>query len=274
MAHRIARTCLLSICLAIVAGSHSQSATAQADSEPPPPGILAEVELPPLGIAGDKAKPPSLDPSGTSGKKYARPEVPDSPYCKRIHAARVLLWASSNMTPPLKLGKEVAKMRKGLKLTPKSLETRFPIPPNEKAEAQLKMRVLLVNQSIARVIASMEDALEALKTVEEVKEQRPPRWQANHALIRAALLLRIAHLEEHSLALGNLRKEPPPHAKGDRAWQLKASDKIHDFSAKKRVKEATEILKQLRKDHPATIWEQQAEHLGREILGVEWEVVK
>jgi hypothetical protein len=274
MSNRIAKGCLLTAWLALFSGSAGQSAALLDAEEPPPPGILQEIVLPPLGLASEKASEPSLDLKGTGGKKYARPEEPDSPYCKAIQAARVLLWAFSTETTPKHLVKDVARTRKEMKLTPKSLETRFAIPTNPRAETQLKMRVLAVNQSIARVVARMEDGLEALKSVEEVQEKRPVRWQANLALERASLLLRIAHLEEHSLALGSLRKEFPPHGKNDRAWQLKASDKLIDFTAKKRVKEAHQMLKQLRKDYPGTVWDQQAEHVGRTMLGVEWAAVK
>jgi hypothetical protein len=273
MSIRIARGCLLAAALALLGGSVSRSAPRE-DGEPPPPGILQEIALPPVGLPGAKAKEPDFDLKGTSGKKYADKENPQSRYCKAIHLGRVVLWASSTLAPPKRLGMDVLKMRKELKLTPRSLEHRFVIPVNARAEMQLKARALVVSQSIARVMARMEDALEELKGSEEEAGKRPLRWQANHALVRSALLLRIAHLEEFSLALGSLRKELPPHGKDDRAWQLKATATIHDISARKRVKEAVQLLKQLRTEHAGTAWDQQAEHLGRAMLGVEWEAVK
>jgi hypothetical protein len=227
-----------------------------------------------VGLPGPKAKEPNFDLKGTSGKKYADRENPESRYCRAFHTGRVLLWASSPVMPPRPLAMEVFKMRRELKLSPRSLEHRFAIPANARAEMQLKARALVVSQSIARVVARMEDALEELKGSEEEAVKRPPRWQANHALVRAALLLRIAHLEEFSLALGSLRKELPSHGKDDRAWQLKATATIHDISARKRVKEAVQLLKQLRTEHAGTVWDHQAEHLGRTMLGVEWEAVR
>jgi hypothetical protein len=250
------------------------SATAGGDSERPPAGVLQDVALPPLGLAGTRTKEPEFGLKGTSGKKYGSKEDPDSPHGKALHTARVLLWASSTVTPPARLAKDVAKMRKELKLNPKTLETRFAIPTNPKLEAQLKNRVLAANQSLARVVARMEDALEEMNKLAENESKWPPRWRANFALVRASLLLRIAHLEEWSLALGTLRKELPPHGKDDRAWQLTASATIHDVTARKRIKEARQVLKQLQKDNRGTVWEKQAEHIGQTMLGVEWEAVK
>ncbi len=257
-----------------LAPAAGRSAPAGDDGAPPPPGVLLDVALPPLGLASTKVKEPVLDIKGTSGKKYARKEDPDSLPGKALHTARVLLWTSSTVTPPVRLAKDVAKMRKELKLALKSLETRIAIPANPKMEAQLKNRVLAVNQSLARVVARMEDALEEMNKLAAYESKWPPRWRANFGLVRASLLLRIAHLEEWSLALGTLRKELPPHGKDDRAWQLTASTAIHDITAKKRIKEARQVLKQLQKDHPGTAWQQQAEHIGQTMLGVEWEAAK
>jgi hypothetical protein len=274
MTSHTARGCLLACCLALLACSSAQSLAAGDDGEPPPPGILEEVTLPPAGLSGAKAKEPVLDLKGTSGKKYVDREDPQSAYCKAIQTARVLLWASSTVLAPKRLAKDVSKMKKELKLNPNFLEARFLIPRNPKAEPVFKERVLAVNQSIARVVARMEDVLEELKGFEGDEKSRPPRWQANLALVRASLMLRTAHLEDFSLALGSLRKEFPPHGKEDRAWRLKPSGRVLDFSARKRAKEAFQLLKQLRQDHPGTVWDQQAEHFCRTMLGVEWEAVK
>jgi hypothetical protein len=241
---------------------------------PAPTGLLLEVSLPPLAMTFEKTNVPPLDLKGGIGKTYADKADPDSRYCQAIHGARVLLWASAQVAPPKPLAADVIKLRKELKLQPALLRTRFDIPKTPANERQLKAQSLAANQAVARIMARMEDSLEELNKVAQDEKEGPARWRANHALIQASLLLRMSVLDEYSLALGNLRKELPTHGEDDRAWKLKATEDIHDLAARKRVKEARRLLEKLRKDHPDTVWDQQAGRLGRTVLGAAWEAVK
>jgi alpha-glucosidase len=271
MSSCLAERALLAVGLALVVLCAVEAAPVPPKDPAIPPKLLVELAVPPLGLPQtDKTK--SAAPLEV---KSGDADEPDSSFKKTVRHAQVVLWASTTATPPKPLLDQVRKLHKQMKVPPAALQGRYAIPAaGPIAERRFKAQVLAHSQAIARLIALLEDTLEEMNKIETDRDKQSPRWQANHALMRGCLLVRLGHLENYSLALGILRKEFPPHdPKRHRGWRLVPSASIHDSSSKKHIKLAQQILGRLSRDHSGTVWEQQAKQAMRTPAGTQWEAV-
>jgi hypothetical protein len=259
------------------------AALAPAPAEAPAVGqkLLVEVAIPSLGFAeADQTKQPPVDLKGTNLKTYPDSDDAKSAYQNAVRQAQVLLWATTTATPPPALQARVLKVRKELKVPPPVLKGRYLIPsakqPKQLAnkEKQLKAQVLNDAHHLARMTAALEEMLESLDKVEIDSTRQTPRWQANYALVRGSLMLRLCYLEDHELLLGAMRKDFPPHGKGDTAWLLRPAEELRDSGGRKRLKKAQSILAILMDERRGTVWERVAERARRTRLGTEWQAVR
>jgi hypothetical protein len=157
-----------------------------------------------------------------------------------------------------------------MKITPGMLQSSFIAPRNPGQEKGAKERMLVNLRDVARAIARLESAQEALEAVADQKAKECPRWQAHHALMSVALSMRICHLNEYSNSLGAARKEYPPRDATKKGWRLDASEPLLDPTTKKTYRQVTKQLDELTKAYAGTAWAQVAETLKKTPLSVIW----
>jgi hypothetical protein len=178
------------------------------------------------------------------------------------------------MAPSKQLTGPVGQARKRLRGAPMRLG-KVPVPTTPVAERRLREQMLNANKQIARMVAQLEEVVDDLKEVQQLREKECLRWQANHDLVLAWTQQRIVHFEEQALALGIMRKEQPPCDRTRHTgWQLVAVENLRDSSVKKRAREAEKLLDRLIEEHPDTVWAELAQKAQRTPLSVEWHAVK
>jgi hypothetical protein len=190
-----------------------------------------------------------------------------------VRKAQLLLWASSPAPAPKQLEKEVAKLRKSLKQEPSPLRVRVPVPLNAKSELPLRNQLMKSMQDLARMISALEESVEALKELTESRDSEPLRVQAQLDFMLASTYTRLAYLEEHATALGQMRKEFPPRSDKDRNWVLVTKSTVRDSASKKYVKAAKVLFHRVMLEHPVTVWETLAQQALDVDVGVSWRSV-
>jgi hypothetical protein len=263
--------------------------TALAVAGPQEDQLRDEVSLPPLGQGPWAVK---LDFTSTPmGGKYADPGVPVAEFRKAVRDARILLWASSSGTPPREIQSEVAAIRKtmvvpvvamgkgrpivgkggkGMGSTP-LLRSSYLAPGNPAQEKQMKEGLVATNREVARLISRLEQAQEELERLYEMRARECLRWQAHHALTSAAISLRICHLNEYALALGQMRKEfPDRDPSKHKGWRLEPAEAMQDPASKKILRATIKQLEEISKSHPGTVWDQTAAGLVKTPLSITW----
>jgi hypothetical protein len=237
--------------------------------------LLREVALPPLGLTQPGQVVTAVRLGNTLPMKYADKGLPQARLRKVVGEVQILLWSVSPAATPRELRLSVENLRKRRKLSPTTLVGRVPIATGVIAEAQVREQVLRTSKDLARMMALLENALEEITSVEDLRDKECPRWQAHYDLLRVWLMAQMAHVDEHVLALGTIRKEFPPYdPREHKAWQLMPAEKLSDVEAKKRVKISAKLFQQLQRDHPNTIWATLAERARRAPLGVYWQPVR
>jgi hypothetical protein len=263
---------IVSALLASVAVAGQGKARPELDDPAPMFQLVLETTLPPLGAfdpAKDKVVVPKI--GRTDLKAYADDgDKKGAEAREQVAKARALLWAVTLAPAPKAYAAEVAKERKALNTAATLALSYVAIPRDAKAEAGLKKRVAAAGMSLARIVSRIERDLDALAELQEKRDDYGPRLRAHLDLVHAALILRLAHLEEFGNALGTMRKESPPSEAKDKWYRLAARDRVGDASAKKLVREAGKRLQRLEKEHPGTIWEAAAEQMKKTALGAEW----
>jgi hypothetical protein len=146
-------------------------------------------------------------------------------------------------------------------------------------EAAFKQKILQLQKSPdgpARAQLQLMEALEELRQAGEERDKEPSkRWQANYDYILARLLTRLAYVNEHNYALGQLRRELPPR---DRAihngWRLASQEKLESGKdARDQARDAQALLLKLVKEHPGTPWALLAKRERVTALGLRWEPI-
>lgn len=226
-----------------------------------------EVALPPLGVADEVLR---LDFKAVDAK-YADRRPGDAALRKAVRDAQVLLWAGSPVAPPAALKAAVTAARKKQAIPAALLTTRYVAPKGGPMTNRFKDQLLATNRDIARLTAAMEQQLEDLQGRSEARDKECPRWQAHYDLVTALLMLRLAYLQEHATALGDLRKEFPDRDPAKhKGWQLEPAEGLRDPAGKKLAKAAKKTLEQLGRDHDGTPWAKAAKAAEGTVLSVTW----
>ena len=266
ISRRILTTALLSIL-----GGSLLAAPVPVRPEKPDEKLLEEVSVPPPGFAA--ARRPStlkIDLGKTSQSTYADAGTPQKKFRDAVRETQLFLWATSPALPPAALQTQVRALRLRVAF-PAPLRTSWVIPTNPAAERMFKVVVLGAARDQARLISQIEQQIERLDEVAGLREKECKRWRANYDLVRAWLLLRVIHLEEVSLALGQVRKELPNHdPKKDKTLVLTPRDQLHDAAARKMTRHAEKALDAIMHDYPDTVWADLASRNRVRSLGVEW----
>jgi hypothetical protein len=285
--------------VSFLSGQDAENGSVADRSERPPTSLT----LPPAPVAKAAEKlvknvlaevgTPAVKPSHeTDNMKYEalppfKPEVlakydsegeEGSPFHKAVHNARVVLWAVSHgRGEPAELQADVARVRGMLKnanldvvldVLERGIRARGPAQEN-----QLKMEILEFERNVARIMGRLNEALEDMKAVAQMRDSEPLRWQANYDFTLARLEAQIAFLYEFQSMLGQMRKEfPPRDPKLHGGWRLAAAPNLQgDSAGKKLAKDSRKILEKIAKDHAGTPWEVLAKREKLTALGLEWQ---
>ncbi|MGL4551823.1 MAG: hypothetical protein ACRC33_11610 [Gemmataceae bacterium] len=190
---------------------------------------------------------------------------------RAAHEAQVLLWASSAETPPSRLRAEVLKARAKHGIPAGLLKAQYAAPKTVPMTNAFKAGLFATNRELARLSAKLEQQVEALEALADAREKGSPRWQANADWLTACLLLRLAHLDEFALQIGEMRKEFPDRDPAKhRGWRLEPSEDVRDAQAKRRVKAARRLLDRLAEEHGGTPWAEAARRLAAVPLSAAW----
>ena len=248
------------------------------DPEPPSRDVkdlVRELSLPHVGIpAPGRERRPAIDLTRTDLRRYRDRPGADSPLRKAVRAAQVALWACSAEESPHRLRADVAALRRNAKLDPAALKLRYAIPPRA-AEERFKADALFTRRSLARCVGVLEDALEAVKAVDDQAERLGPRWQAHVLLVKVWLLRRVISLEEHQAALSALGADLPAYdPQTHAAWRLVPHPRLRDAAAKKAAKLSEVLAEQIGKEHPGTAWDVLAKEAVEARIGADWQAVK
>ena len=232
--------------------------------------LLAEVSVPPPGFAAvNKPSALKIALGKTSRVVYADAGAPQQKLRDAVREAQLFLWATSPALPPMSLQPQLRALRQRVAFP--AMRASWIIPKTPPAKRAFEATVFNASRDQARLIAHIEQQLERLDEVADLRAKECKRWQANYDLMRAWLLLRIIHLEEVSLALGQIRKELPRYdSTKDRTFTLPPRDQINDIVARKIARQAEKALDAIMSDYPDTIWADLASRNRVRSLGVEW----
>ncbi len=206
-------------------------------------------------------------------KEFAKVEGPETELQKVVKRARIELWVISSLPPPADIKKDVEAIRGKLKVNLGVLKDGYRAPANENA---FKIVVENDEKDIARMFLNLQEVLDDLKKIEEMKENETKRWQANYEFIKARTEAQIAYLFEYQSMLGQMRKELPARdPKIHNGWKLAATAKLQgDSTGKKLAKESTKAMESLVKNMPGSPWEVLAKREKFTTLGLEWQPAK
>lgn len=232
--------------------------------------LILETWLPPLGlhVPGDKLESPAL--GKTDLRLYSDASKVKSPVREQLRKTQILLWATSPAPAPKALQADVQKERVNLKVPASTWFARIAVPRKPFEEKNLKAQMPFISTNLARAVNHLEEAVEALQELQEDRDLEWPRQRAQMDLMQAALLARLAHLEDYGLALGEFRKEQPALKEKDTAWVLVRQDRVKDSQGKRHVKAAKALWGRLQKEHPNSVWATLAKESEEAKLGVEW----
>lgn len=206
-------------------------------------------------------------------KDFAKVDGPETELQKVVKRARIELWVISSLTPPADIKNDVEAIRVKLKVNLGVLKDGYRAPANEIA---FKIVVENDEKDIARMFLNLQEVLDDLKKIEEMKENESKRWQANYEFIKARTEAQIAYLFEYQSMLGQMRKELPARdPKIHNGWKLAATAKLQgDSAGKKLAKESTKAMESLVKNMPGSPWEVLAKREKFSTLGLEWQPAK
>jgi hypothetical protein len=285
-----------------LSGKEADGNDAYDPKEAPPPSPLAALANPPANVAGNKkliesvlaeaGAPPikvthdlpmrydALPPFPDDAIKKYLTDAPkaDSPLRKAVKEARAVLWAIYPGQEPRDLSGEVSILRQRIGVQLNVLRDGYRAPTGDKAEKAFKDRVEDDERRVAKMMGSIDEALEKLraKNVVEARESECKRWQANYDFLLARVQLEYAYLFEYQSALGSMRKEfPPRNAELQSGWKLASKSKLEgDREGQKAAKAAHALLDKIIKNNPGSPWEVLAKREKLTNLGLEWQATR
>ena len=209
-------------------------------------------------------------------KDYAVSNEPETELQKAVKQARVELWAISSVDEkelPADIKASVVATRNKIKVNLNVLKDGYRVPGNENT---FKAGIEKDEKEVALMMLGLTEALDALKKLDEKKDEESKRWQANYDFVLARLEAQVAYLYEYQSALGQMRKELPAHdPKIHGGWKLASTIKLQgDSAGKKLAKESNGILEKLAKAVPGSPWEVMAKREKFTALGLEWQATK
>jgi hypothetical protein len=235
--------------------------------------VLQEVALPPLEGEVKQVRHPLPDFIPANTATYTGGAAP-ARFRETLRQTQVALWAVSSTPIPAELATEVQKARREMALDLSALKQYHPAPPPGMGEVRFRAALVEQHRLLARVQSQLEDLHEQVVDLKDERERCAPRWQANYDLLLGRLESQLVVLEEHQLALGQLRKESPPLEPGHSGWRLVARPKVSDVSARKMALQGQRRFESLAREHPDTVWAELARRALRVPLGLEWQSVK
>jgi hypothetical protein len=206
--------------------------------------ILNEIELPPIKPARDDAPPVAiagvLPFSEEAMKDYLKGELKANDKPNEFQQA--VLDAVREM-------RGLSESGSGF-----TLREDFGGDTSDRAKEELRK----VQDVPARVESILQDQLDALEQVAEMREKQPKRWQVHYDYVLAQVKLRICYANQYNLALANFRSGKLPDLKEDqKGYGLTAEmtlDKNTPANYKDLFAEARKALTALAQEHPRTPW--------------------
>jgi hypothetical protein len=242
--------------------------------------ILKELNVPPVkksqseGLLRFEALPPF---QADALSAYPVDNTP-TPLRDAVERGQALLWAISANEPPPEVADAARKIRSSgeLKTDLNGLREGYRAPGGGNAEMAFKNMVLNDGKRAASMIRLLEDELENMQKVAEMKKKAPRRWQANYDFILARLQNQLAYIYEYASALGRMRKEFPPRDPAVHGgWRLASTDKPKgDATGRRSARDAQKLLDKIAKEHAGTPWEVLAKREKLNALGLEWQPEK
>jgi Caspase domain len=240
--------------------------------------VLNEIGVPPVKPSRDETgvRFEVLPPFPVEKMKDYPEGGDDTPLRKAILKAREVIYAVSTANPPPAMANEVGKIRQDLKVNLSVLKDGYRKPSDD---ARFKKQIEADERKIADLLASLQEALDELKTAgdnaETGRAKETKRWQANYDFTLARLEAQMAYLFEYQSMLGQMRKQLPDLAPGQTGWRLASQVSLKgDTQGKKLAKDSSKHLDAIIKDNPGTPWEVLAKREKLTALGLEWQGVK
>ncbi len=242
--------------------------------------ILKELNIPPVkksqseGLLRFEALPPF---QADALSAYPVDNTP-TPLRDAVERGQALLWALSANEPPPEVADAARKIRSSgeLKTDLNGLREGYRAPGGGNAEMAFKNMVLNDGKRAASMIRLLDEELENMQKVAEMKKKAPKRWQANYDFMLARLQNQYVYVYEYASALGQMRKEFPPRDPAVHGgWRLASTDKPKgDATGRKMARDAQKLLDKIAKDHAGTPWEVLAKREKFTGLGLEWKPEK
>jgi hypothetical protein len=230
------------------------------------PSLEGEMALPPLSLARGL----KLDDRWLIPPKYAD-QSGEEELRKVLRETQALLWASSPEPTPARLRADVVRLRSKYSIPTGLIKTYYLAPRTMPMTNAFKDGLLKTNRDVARVVAALENQLDAVQALAEAREKECPRWQAHYDFLAACLMFRLAHLDEYAIQIGEMRKEFPERDPAKhKGWRMEPADGLRDVPGKKRVKAARKLLERLTTEHDGTPWAAAAKQMMDLPLSAAW----
>jgi hypothetical protein len=206
--------------------------------------IVREIQLPPIKPPGKDGPPPLVTDvlpfSQEALKDYLAGELKTDDQRNKFQKA--ITDAVTEMRQLQEAGND------------KELRDAFSGDTSDKAKEELKK----VQEIPARVEAILQDHLEELEAMADLKDKQPKRWQVHYDYVVAQVKLRLCYANQYNLALANVRGGKVPDLNpGDTGYRLMAQttlDKNTGANYKDMYAEAKKALAEIGKQHPNTPW--------------------
>ena len=206
--------------------------------------IIHEIQLPPIKAFRVDAPPPSISDvipfSKEALKDYMAGEL--KPGDKPNDFQQAILNA-------------IEEMRKqGARGSGTELPEEFGGDTSDKAKAELRN----IQEVPARVEAIMQDTLDNLDSVFDMKEKQTKRWQATYEYVVAQVKLRMCYANQYNLALANVsrRKAARFEGRAERLSPFRRNEarQEHVRRSQGNVQRGRKSLNDIIKKHPKTPW--------------------
>jgi hypothetical protein len=163
-------------------------------------------------------------------------------------------------------------MRKATLTQPKvTLLTRLDAGVTDK----VKRSIQTTQDFVAVLAAELQEELDTLAALEELRQDQPQRWQAHYDYALAQLRRRLVIVHEYNRSLGDVRTESLPELpEGSPGWQLVGANTIRSrVDVKKLNQQADEGFKQIVTRYKGTPWEHLAARSLSARPGLAWEPI-
>jgi hypothetical protein len=206
--------------------------------------IVSEIQLPPIKTFRQDAPPASVSDvlpfSEAALKDYMRGELRPTDKLNEFQQAVV------------DAVREIRDLSKG------DAATRLPEEFGGETSDRAKEDLRKVQEIPARVESILQDHLDNLETVAEMRDKQPKRWQVHFDYVLAQVKLRICYANQYNLAMANVRGGKLPDLKdGQNGYRLTAEmtlDKNTPSNYKDMFTEARKALVEIAKKNPNTPW--------------------